>query len=446
MNRHQRDFVAVLRVQLREIRQFRHARRTPCRPEVDDRHFPLLRRQREFAAVFPVQRYGEVRALHPDFIADRRIVRRRFRGFGRKRFRRGGLTYRFFHRVRLVYLPHHHAQHYQRRCPRRHHANAAVRALFVVLRLRFFARLHRLHFVRFQRNFAHPHADGFRRANVHARCAVDALMVAHMPNIHLAVRHAAPAVRAFALFDLHAENRHTREQPVNRPQRAEEAAERAVEEHARQQNRHHDDEFARKEDVEDGELARIDRVRQQAHCALERPRRADVLAESRHGILLQAVRQRDDDHKHRQQDVFEIRQRMGEAAFLHLRRRNLVEQFLNQPQRTEPAADGAPQNQPVEHQNAQNVVRRALIRGGQRVLQRPQRTCANRARTGVAVEPRHAKVLDAAGVDVALDESLHIGVVEQGGVNLYEPPGGGLMGAPPCRKFLSQGRYTPYKY
>ena len=79
-------------------------------------------------------------------------------------------------------------------------------------------------------------------------------------------------------------------------------------------------------------------------------------------------------------------------------------------------------------------------------MQRSQRTCANRARTGVAVEPRHAKVLDAAGVDVALDESLHIGVVEQGGVDLYEPPGGGLMGAPPCRKFLSQGRYTPYKY
>ena len=38
-----------------------------------------------------------------------------------------------------------------------------------------------------------------------------------------------------------------------------------------------------------------------------------------------------------------------------------------------------------------------------------------------------------AGVNVALDESLHIGVVEQGGVNLYEPPGGGLMGAPPCQ-------------
>ena len=440
MNRHQRDFVAVLRIQLREIRQLRHARRAPRRPEVDNRHFPLLRRQRKFAAFFPVQRNREIRALHADFVANRRVVVRRFRRFGRKRFRRGGLTYRFFHRVRLVYLPHHHAQHYQRRRPRRHHANAAVRALFVVFRL------HRLHFVRFQRNFAHPHADGFRRANVHARCAVDALMVAHMPNIHLAVRHAAPAVRAFALFDLHAENRHTREQTVNRPQRAEEAAERTVEEHARQQNRHHDDEFARKEDVEDGELARIDRVRQQAHCALERPRRADVLAEARHGILLQAVRQRDDDHEHRQQDVFEIRQRMGEAAFLHLRRRNLVEQFLNQPQRTEPAADGAPQNQPVEHQNAQNVVRRALIRGRQRVLQRPQRTCANRARTGVAVEPRHAKVLDAASVNVALDESLHIGVVKQGGVDLYEPPGGGLMGAPPCRKFLSQGRYTPYKY
>ena len=74
MNRYQRDFVAVLRIQLREIRQFRHARRAPRRPEVDDRHFSLLRRQRKFAAFFPVQRYGKVRALHPDFIADRRIV------------------------------------------------------------------------------------------------------------------------------------------------------------------------------------------------------------------------------------------------------------------------------------------------------------------------------------------------------------------------------------
>ena len=74
MNRHQRDFVAVLRIQLREIRQLRHARRAPCRPEVDDRHFPLLRRQRKFAAFFPVQRNREIRAFHADFVANRRVV------------------------------------------------------------------------------------------------------------------------------------------------------------------------------------------------------------------------------------------------------------------------------------------------------------------------------------------------------------------------------------
>ena len=109
MNRHQRDFVAVLRIQFRKIRQLRHARRAPRRPEVDNRHFSLLRRQREFAAFFAIQRHREVRALHPDFIADRRIVRRRFRRFGRKRFRRGGLTCRLSCGIVLVYLPHHHA-------------------------------------------------------------------------------------------------------------------------------------------------------------------------------------------------------------------------------------------------------------------------------------------------------------------------------------------------
>ena len=109
VNRHQRDFVAVLRVQLRKIRQLRHARRAPRRPEVDDRHFSLLRRQREFAAFFPVQRNREVRALHPDFVANRRVVFRRCCGFGRKRFRRGGLTCRLGCGIILVYLPHHHA-------------------------------------------------------------------------------------------------------------------------------------------------------------------------------------------------------------------------------------------------------------------------------------------------------------------------------------------------
>jgi len=55
--------------------------RAPCRPEVDDRHFPLLRRQRKFAAFFPVQRnreelyaeYGDeisLVAIHSNLVTD----------------------------------------------------------------------------------------------------------------------------------------------------------------------------------------------------------------------------------------------------------------------------------------------------------------------------------------------------------------------------------------
>ncbi len=41
VNRYQRDFVAVLRVQLRKIRQLCHARRTPCRQKLITVTFPF---------------------------------------------------------------------------------------------------------------------------------------------------------------------------------------------------------------------------------------------------------------------------------------------------------------------------------------------------------------------------------------------------------------------
>ncbi len=137
---------------------------------------------------------------------------------------------------------------------------------------------------------------------------------------------------------------------------------------------------------------------------------------------------------------------MRKAVLFQLGGGDFVEQLLNQPQRTEPAADGAPQDQAIEHQNTQHIVWRTLIRGSQRVLQRPQRTGTNRPGTGVAVKAGHTHIFCVAHIDVSLDETLHMCVVEQGGVPLHEPPGGGLMGAPPCRNLLSQGRYTPYKY
>ena len=123
-----------------------------------------------------------------------------------------------------------------------------------------------------------------------------------------------------------------------------------------------------------------------------------------------------------------------------------MKQLLNKPQRAEKAADRAPEGHAQQHEYAQNVPRRAVVGRGQRVLQRAQRTRADRAGAGIAVEAGHADVLDRPGIDVALYEALYVGVVEQRGVNLNQPPFGGLMRAPPCAYLLSQGQYTPYKY
>ena len=69
------------------------------------------------------------------------------------------------------------------------------------------------------------------------------------------------------------------------------------------------------------------------------------------------------------------------------------------------------------------------------------------AGAGVAIEARHAQGLEGAGIDIALDEALEMGVVQQGGIELDQPPPGGNQPGEAGRLMLSiQGQYTPYRY
>ena len=122
-----------------------------------------------------------------------------------------------------------------------------------------------------------------------------------------------------------------------------------------------------------------------------------------------------------------------------------MEQLLQQPHRAQEAADGAAQGDAVEQQNAQDVHRRAAAGGGNGVLQSAQGARAHGPGAGIAVEARHANAFGAAGVDVAGDIALQMGIVKEGGVELEEPALGGQVIPEPMGE-LSQGRYTPCRY
>ena len=204
--------------------------------------------------------------------------------------------------------------------------------------------------------------------------------------------------------------------------------------------------WTRVADIENGELFGIHRIRQQPHRPFKRACRTNIFAKARHREALHAVCQRNANSKYRKNHVFEVGKPMGETALFDLRRWNLVEQLLNQPQWAEPATNSAPQRQAVKHQNTTHIPWRPLIHGSQCILQRSQRTRANRARARIAVEARHAEILHRAGINIPFDETLDVGIIEQRGIHLNQPPFGGLMRRPPRAYLLSQGQYTPYKY
>ena len=240
-------------------------------------------------------------------------------------------------------------------------------------------------------------------------------------------------MRALVRLNLHAEQREPRKKTVDCAERAEKAAERAINKHAGGENRNHDDELAREENVEHGEFIGVRRVGKQADRAFERPCRTDILAKRRDGEALRGVNQRHGYDEYAENDILQPAERAGDAAFLNFGRGELMKQLLKQPERAEPAADRAPQRRPEEQQNAQQVKRRARSGRGERVLQRAKRTRADCTGAGITMKSGHADVFERAGIDIAFEKALRVGVIKQGGVNLDEPPPGGACAPPTMR-------------
>ena len=248
---------------------------------------------------------------------------------------------------------------------------------------------------------------------------------------------------------LHAHNRDFAEKAVDCAKRAYETAEAAVAEHTGQTDDEQDDELAREQDVQHPEIAGIGGIREQEDRPFKGAGRTDVLAEAgnRHPVN-NPVPCGNPDDKDAEDHIFQVRQRAGCAAFFHLRRGQLVQQLLDQSQRAEPAADRAAENQPVEHENAEDVETDLFTRCADRVLQRAQRAGPDSAGAGIAVEARHADALRGrsfALIDFALKEAFEVGIIQQRTIELHKPSLGRAVGSPPGCFTIIQGQHTPYR-
>ena len=84
-------------------------------------------------------------------------------------------------------------------------------------------------------------------------------------------------------------------------------------------------------------------------------------------ILKNREEQFDEEYE---QDVLEIRKNTGEAVFLQLRRLDFIKKLLDEAEGAEPAADHAAEEDTPKQKDADDVVPRALLGGGERVLER----------------------------------------------------------------------------
>ena len=268
-------------------------------------------------------------------------------------------------------------------------------------------------------------------------------MIANVTDVHFTVPHAGPAV--VAAMRIHPDARESKavKQAVDRAERAKKPAERAVAEHARQKKHHQDHRFSGEENPQLGEQIRVVRVGKQTPGPLKGSRRADVLAEGRQRqIVRRAVDQRQRDDKHRQDDILQPGKCAGDPALPDLRRRNPVKQLLYQSQGAQPSADGSAQHDPVQQEDPEDIPRRRMLCGRQRVLKRAQGTGADGAGAGIAVEPRHAERLRIPLEQLSVNKPPDVGVVEQRGIQLNQPPGGRHMFFQPGGH-LTQVQHTP---
>ena len=167
---------------------------------------------------------------------------------------------------------------------------------------------------------------------------------------------------------------------------------------------------------------------QQRNAAKQRAGRTDILAESR---LAHADNvgdgDRHDDHKDEKNGIFGVFEYAGKTA-LFSGQRDMCQQLLNQPERTEKAAHKAPQQHADGQQKACDIEAEIKLHGAADGLQRADRAGNGGGRAGIAVQPRIAELFPRSGIDSCAlfageIADMRIGQTERGDLDHFAPDG-----------------------
>ena len=130
--------------------------------------------------------------------------------------------------------------------------------------------------------------------------------------------------------------------------------------------------------------------------------------------------ERKNDHKADEDQVFRPDQypmtgkilSFGNPFFKGSRDRDPVEQILYQTERTEPSADEATENRAEQHQKSDDIKGKPIVPAGEDCLQGADRTGAEGAGAGIAVQSGDAKCLRGSGIDPSGGEAVQISVCD----------------------------------
>ena len=170
------------------------------------------------------------------------------------------------------------------------------------------------------------------------------------------------AVGALFFVHLHTEDGELVKQAVQRAQGADETAEQTENEHAAHNDGDHQHELPGKQVVQHGEEdAFVGLVGQQQQAAFDGTGGADVLTEAGERLVAESVHQGYDTHEEYQNRILKEGKNAGSGALANLGGLDLVQQFLDQTEGAQPAADHTAKQNSVQKQGAADIEQGAAV-------------------------------------------------------------------------------------
>ena len=238
-------------------------------------------------------------------------------------------------------------------------------------------------------------------------------------------------MRTLFLIQPHAEDRRAVEQRVNGPQRADEAAEGAVDEDGGHDHRHRQKRLPGKQPADLRAQPLVGD--HQRNAALQRAHGTEPLAECRgdHAVDDEKIQRQGDDHHH-QHYVFYNRQAPRPSTFFEFLRGNFIQEFLDEPKGAQKGAHCPPEQRAKEQQYAQQIERHRRGEVVERRLQSSQRAGGDGPGAAVTVQPRHAELFAVPPVDGPFEKTADVGIVQNRRQHLNDaPPSLRAQGAQP---------------